>query len=78
MKKITKAFDTVLALMFFRGIASGNRVVLHMMVKIYSHPDLVLGSLPTQSIMTLVKASSATGIGWGGAGWASWLGLAIT
>ena len=63
VKKITNTFYTVVTLMFLRGIAPGNRVVLHIMVKIYSHSDLVLGSLPAHSVMTGVKAVSATGIG---------------
>lgn len=53
--------------MFVSGMASGNRVDVHMMVSKYWFPDLVLGKAPTQSTNTRLKGSSIAGIGWRGA-----------
>ena len=49
--------------MFLKGIASGKRVEVHIIVKRYSFPDLVQGKGPTQSISILQKGSSKAGIG---------------
>ena len=53
MKNLTKAFAMVFVLIFLKGIASGKRVEAHILVKMYSFPDLVFGKGPTQSIMML-------------------------
>ena len=53
----------VLALMFLKGIASGNLVEAHIIVSRNLFPDLVFGNGPTQSIMTLLKGSLNAGIG---------------
>ena len=55
------------ALMFFKGIASGNLVEEHIIVNRYLFPDLVLGNGPTQSTITLLNGSSIAGIGISGA-----------
>ena len=49
--------------MFLKGIASGKRVEVHIIVKRYSFPDLVRGKGPTQSISILLKGSAKAGIG---------------
>ena len=53
--------------MFRSGMASGNLVGLHIIVSRYSLPAFVFGSGPTQSIITLLKASSKAGMGCSGA-----------
>ena len=62
-----RALTTAGAVIFRNGIASGNLVVVHMMVSKYSLPDLLLGSGPTMSTNTLLKGSSKAGIGFNGA-----------
>lgn len=52
----------VFALIFRSGMASGNRVDVHMTVSKYWFPDQVLGKGPTQS-STRLKGSSIAGIG---------------
>ena len=54
--------------MLRRGMTSGYRVAESIMVSKYWFPRLLLGNGPTQSIITLQKDSSITGIGWRGAG----------
>ena len=44
--------------MLLRGIASGKRVELHIIVNKYSFCDLVLGNGPTQLIIMSEKGSS--------------------
>ena len=44
MKNLTKALTIVLVFIFLKGIASGNRVEAHIIVKGYSLPDLVFGN----------------------------------
>ena len=53
--------------MFLSGTASGNRVLVHIIVNRNWFPDLVLGSGPTQSISTLLNGSPTAGIGLSGA-----------
>jgi hypothetical protein len=53
----------VFALIFLRGIASGNLVKIHMIVSKYWIPALVLGKCPTQSTNTRLKGSSKAGMG---------------
>ena len=67
VKNLVKAFTTVAALMFLKGMASGKRVDAHIIVKRYSLPDLVFGRGPTQSMITLLNGSSKAGIGFKGA-----------
>ena len=67
VKNFIRALTMVLALMFLKGIASGNLVEAHIIVSRNSFPDLVFGNGPTQSIMTLLKGSSKAGIGCKGA-----------
>ena len=62
VKNLDKAFIMVSALILGNGIASGNLVVAHIIVSIYSIPDLVLGNGPTQSIIILLNVSSKAGI----------------
>lgn len=57
----------VFALIFLSGMASGNRIDVHMMVSKYWFPDPVLGKRPTQSTNTRLKGSSNAGIGCRGA-----------
>ena len=52
-----------LALIFLRGMASGNLVEARIIVSKYWLPALVHGSGPTQSIITQLNSSSITGIG---------------
>ena len=66
VKNFIRALTMVLALMFLKGIASGNLVEAHIIVSRNSFPDLVFGNGPTQSIMTLLKGSSKAGIGCNG------------
>ena len=61
--------------MLLRGIASGKRVELHIIVNKYSFCDLVLGNGPTQSIIMCEKGSSKAGMGCKGAYGIFWLGL---
>ena len=75
VKHFTRALTMVFDLIFLDGIASGKRVESHMIVKRYSQPDLVLGSGPTQSIITLLKGSSNAGIGCKWALGIVWLGF---
>ena len=63
MKNLTRALTIVLVLMFLKGMTSGKRVEAHIIVKIYSDSDLVLGKGPTQSVMILLNGSSKAGIG---------------
>jgi len=46
VKNLVKAFTIVLALMFLRGMASGNLVDAHMIVSKYRFPDLAFGNGP--------------------------------
>ena len=55
------------ALIFFKSVASGNLVETHIIVNKYWFPLLVLGSGPTQSIMTRLNGSSKAGIDFSGA-----------
>ena len=71
MKNLVKALTIVFALMFLRGMASGNLVDAHMMVNKYSFPDLVFGNGPTQSIIILLKGSWTAGMGCSGGFWYS-------
>uniref|UniRef100_A0A673ZV90 Regulatory associated protein of MTOR complex 1 n=1 Tax=Salmo trutta TaxID=8032 RepID=A0A673ZV90_SALTR len=66
-KNFTSAFTTVLAVIVRRGIASGYRVALHIIVSKNWLPDLVFGNGPTQSIITFSNGSPTTGIGQSGA-----------
>ena len=61
-----------LALIFLRGMASGNLVEAHIIVSKYWLPALVCGSGPTQSIITQLNGSSTTGIGFKGATGIDW------
>jgi len=67
LKNFTKAFIIFGALMFLKGIASGNRVEVHIIVKRYLFPAHVLGKRPTQSTIIRLKGSSIAGIGVKGA-----------
>ena len=58
--------------MLLKGIASGNRVELHIIVNKNSFCDFVLGNGPTQSIIMCEKGSSKAGMGCKGV---FWLGL---
>ena len=49
VKNCIRALSIVFVLMLLRGIASGNRVELHIIGNKYSFCDLVLGDGPTQS-----------------------------
>ena len=53
--------------MLVNGMASGNLVEAHIMVKRYWFLDLVFGKGPTQSIITLLNGSSNAGMGLRGA-----------
>ena len=53
--------------MFVKGMASGNPVDAHLIVKRYWFLDLVFGKGPTQSIISLLNGSSNAGIGLRGA-----------
>ena len=74
VKKLTRAFEILGASMLVKGVASGNLVEAHIMVKRYWFLDLDFGKGPTQSIITLLNGSSnaqmglrgATGIFWSG------------
>lgn len=57
----------VFVLIFLSGMASGNRVDVHMMVSKYWFPDLVPGKGLTKSTYTRLKGSSIAGIDWRGA-----------
>ncbi len=57
------------------AIASGKRVDVHIIVRMYSCPDFDLGRGPTQSINKRSKGSLMTGIGRKGATGSFWLGL---
>ena len=74
----TKCSTILLALMFRSGMASENLVELHFIVNRYSLPAFVFGSGPTQSIITLLKASSKAGMGCSGAWSIVLLGLPTT
>ena len=65
------------AVILRRGIASGNRVAVHMIVNKYWLSDLVRGRGPRQSIKIRSKGSPMAGIGCKGAGRIFWLGLPI-
>ena len=58
-KKIIRALTIVLALMFLKGIASGNLVEVHRIVSKYSLSDFGFGKGPTQSIRTILKGPSS-------------------
>ena len=53
--------------MLVKGMAWGNLVEAHIMVKRYWFLDLVFGKGPTQSIITLLNGSSNAGMGVRGA-----------
>ena len=53
--------------MLVNGMALGNLVEAHIMVKRYWFLDLVFGKGPTQSIITLLNGSSNAGMGFRGA-----------
>lgn len=57
----------VLALIFRKGIDSGNLVDAHMIVSRYWPPDFVFGNGPTQSTIISLKGSLIAGIGCSGA-----------
>ena len=67
VKNFVIAWTIVLAVMFLKGIASGNRVEAHIIVSKYWLPFLVFGNGPTQSMRILLKGSSNAGIGFRGA-----------
>ena len=46
--------------MLIKGMASGNLVEAHIIVKRYWFLDVVFGQVPTQSIITLLNGSSNT------------------
>jgi hypothetical protein len=73
VKNLVRAFTIVLALIFLKGIASGNLVPAHIIVNKYSFPDFVLGKGPTQSTRILLNGSSNAGIGFKGALGGDWL-----
>ena len=72
---MTRAFDILGAVMLVKGMALGNLVEAHKMVKRYWFLDLVFGKGTTQSIITLVNGSSNTGMGLTGATGFFWLGF---
>ncbi len=74
-KKLIRHFTTFFALIFLRGIASGNLVEEHIIVSKYSLPDLVLGNGPTQSTITWLQGSWKAGVGYKGGLGIIWLGL---
>ena len=76
-KKFIMASTIFLVVIDFSGIASGNLAVAHIDVWRYLFPAFVCGSGPTQSIKTLLKGSSAVGIGFIGAGGIFWLSLPV-
>ena len=78
VKNLINALTVVFALIFLRGIASGNLVDAHMAVNKYWLPDLVLGRGPTQSMITLPNGPSNVGIGCKGASGKVWFGLPTT
>ena len=49
--------------MLVKGMASGNLVETHIMVKIYWFLDLVFGKGPAQSIITLLNGPLNAGMG---------------
>lgn len=55
-----------LAVMRSNGMASGYRVVAHIIVSKYSYLHLVLGRGPIQSLMTFASGSLTRGIGFSG------------
>ena len=54
--------------MTLSGIASGNLIALHIIVRMYLFPILVLGSGHTQSISIGSNGSPVVGMGFNGAG----------
>ena len=75
VKKLISTYTILGALIFQRGKASGNRVFPHIIAKRYWLPSRVLGSGPTQSIITWENGSPATGMGFKGATAGFWLGF---
>ena len=61
--------------MFLSGMASGNLVDAHIIVRRYWFPLLAFGSGPTQSTITLLKGSSNAGMGCSGDTGMVWLGF---
>ena len=55
-----------LALILHNGVASGNLIDAHIIVSIYSFPDLDLGNGPTKSVFILLNGSSKAAIGFNG------------
>ena len=66
-KKLVKALTMVFALIFLKGIASGNLVDAHMIVSKYWFPDFAFGSGTTQSTIIWLKGSMIAGIDCSGA-----------
>jgi hypothetical protein len=60
---MVRALTMVFALIFLRGIASGNLVEVHMIVSKYWFPALVLGKGPTQPTNTRLIGSSKAEMG---------------
>lgn len=63
------------ALITRKGTATGNLVVVHMMVSTYWYLLLVLGSGPTQSNINRSNGSAITDMGCRGATGTFWFGL---
>ena len=78
VKNLIRALTMLGALMFLKGMASGNLVDVHIMVSKYWLPALVLGSGPTQSTKTRLNGSSIAGIGISGATRLHWFGIPVT
>ena len=67
-KKLIIASTTFFVEMTLSGIAFGNLVALHIIVRMYLFPILVLSSGPTQSIIIRSNGSPVVGMGFNGAG----------
>ena len=61
--------------MMVKGMASGNLVDAHIIIKIYWFQELVFGKAPTHSIMTLQNGCKKAGIGLRGATGIFWFGF---
>ena len=61
--------------MLVKGMASGNLVEVHIMVKRWCFLDLVFGKGPTQSRITLLNGSSNAGMSFRGATGFFWFGF---
>jgi hypothetical protein len=75
VKNFVKAFTTRGAVIMRRGIASGKRLSVHIIVSKNWLPDLDLGNGPTQSTITCSNGSPREGIGERGAWGIDWFGF---